>query len=376
MPGLLEFAAAGALAGGGKALERSSANAVKEKRARALADLQASRATTLESVRQTGRRDLLSEKEFRADARAAAKAESDEAAAALASENKIEAARVLAEGRRAVARIGAAGKRPPANQVKIDQLRARGFSQNDAEDIASNRVRLTKPDQFGNVSLVNVATGERKLVGERKGPGADVPGDDAETGDITSIDTDLAQRTLADAARGGTGPWSNLKAAVDAVVGGALDIESMFPDNADNRTYLRTVNQIAKTALVNNPKFPVAEQKIVQDLLPSPDDFWTNPQTEANNVDILSTVLKTMVTQNTKSIQSGNVTQKRAGELANKNDEIGRILMLISPTGGTSGGSVGGPPQRAIDFLKSDPSLAEQFDAKYGAGASSRALGR
>jgi hypothetical protein len=40
------------------------------------------------------------------------------------------------------------------------------------------------------------------------------------------------------------------------------------------------------------------------------------------------------------------------------------------PSGGASG-----PPQQAIDYLKSHPDLAPQFDQKYGSGTSAKILG-
>ena len=45
----------------------------------------------------------------------------------------------------------------------------------------------------------------------------------------------------------------------------------------------------------------------------------------------------------------------------------------VETSGGGGGAAV---PQAAIDMLKTNPALKDDFDAKYGAGASKRYLGR
>jgi hypothetical protein len=143
-------------------------------------------------------------------------------------------------------------------------------------------------------------------------------------------------KTMVSAAlEGGVGPWSNLAAGIDAVVGGlgvneALGYKgSLFPETAKNRTYLRALRQLGKAAFVNNPRFPIAEQQLVNDLLPDPDTFWQNPGTTANEVVELRTVLNGWKAANNEIIATAPLDPKTLGELVAKNAEIDRFLSLM-----------------------------------------------
>jgi hypothetical protein len=64
-----------------------------------------------------------------------------------------------------------------------------------------------------------------------------------------------------------------------------------------------------------------------------------------------------------------DMANQRQGFAQERQETLARIS-------GGSGGSAGGIPSAAIAHLRQNPQLASAFDQKYGAGASSRALGR
>ena len=205
---------------------------------------------------------------------------------------------------------------------KIKELTGRGIPLNKAQDIADGRYRLSSPDEFGNVMLINIADPTDMTVLR---PTANGDFDTSASGKVNVGNPAAIEGKILD---GGVGPWSNLKAMFNEGVGGLLGVE-FFPESAENRRYLRTFAQFAKASLVNNPKFPVAEQQIVAKLLPDPDTFFKNPQSDAKGMVQLRDTLRRLRNENTKSIRSGGITQKEAGVLANKNAEINRILAMM-----------------------------------------------
>jgi hypothetical protein len=100
---------------------------------------------------------------------------------------------------------------------------------------------------------------------------------------ISSADAGLVRDAL-QAARRGTGPWSGIGALVDNVAGGMIPnqaIRTYFQNNQENRQFLRGVTILGRSALVVNPRFPVAEMERVGALFPDPDVFFRNPESEA-----------------------------------------------------------------------------------------------
>ena len=148
-------------------------------------------------------------------------------------------------------------------------------------------------------------------------------------------------KTAEEAAKGGTGPYAMLAAGIDRFLGGlgvdkVFGAEGIFPETQENRQILRTIKQLGKAALINSPRFPMQEQKVVDKLFPDPDTFFVNPRTEAQKFKVLRNVMKTEKAWNNKAIQSA-ITPKEISDLRKNNLEIDRVLNLIGEGEQTKG---------------------------------------
>lgn len=294
----------------------------------------------------------LDEREFRAD-RADARADRQLERRRYESLDEYRRRQADTAARRADAYATKVG-RGSATEREISDLISRGVPPGWAQDVARGNVK-TETDDFGNIRAVNIATGEvRNLSGQQGSRGAEagakVPGQNAGRGQ-------RGQGDVFGAVEEGTGPIAGLRAATNAVVGPFIE-GTPFENTARARAGLRNFAQEAKTALVNNPRFPVAEQQIVQELMPDPGRFWVDPDAERDKLRELRSFLQNKISQNRRSMSSGQVTQDEHGRLANQIESIERVLGLMGSPDQAGGGQLPeGVPQgsRKIGTLNGQP---------------------
>lgn len=218
------------------------------------------------------------------------------------------ATRFDAEGN-PIAAVPATPPAPSQFDQRVSELMQRGMSRTQAEDIAAGRVRVSTDPVTGESQLVNVATAATTPLGASSDAPSDAPVLTAtERGRLFNQNASIERvlglsEGLEDSARTGAGPQGNLGALVNSL-SGLFGRNAPLPADeiAAARQDIRLFNQIAKTAIVNNPRFPVAEQQIVERMLPNPDAFFTNPTGEFNKVLQLQDFLRNLQSQNSQSL--------------------------------------------------------------------------
>lgn len=251
---------------------------------------------------------------------------------------------------------------------KIRELVNRGHSQDDAADLVDGRVKMTNPDQFGDVYLVNVTDGSRRRVGGvqgKYGPGAGHPGDGSGMIGLTLPQDGMQPPPrqgldIGSAVLQGTGPVAAVRQGINNVVGPFMPGRQPFPETNDARATVRFFQQEAKQGLVNNSKFPVHEQQLMEKMLPDPDRFLRDPDGELGKVQQLHRFLSEKQVQNTRTLQTGRVTMDARAALMDQNEAINRILGMIGSLDGQQQSGTQGTPhvgeiQDGYEFLGGNP---------------------
>lgn len=137
-------------------------------------------------------------------------------------------------------------------------------------------------------------------------------------------------RNAMDAARNGTGPYAGFAVFLDRTFAGAIPIaREFFQETQANKQFLRGVTILGRSALVVNPRFPVAELERVGALFPDPDAFFTNPESEAQKLVELKTLALSQKRANLAQLASGIPDDTTRQQVLSNNFEIERLLGLL-----------------------------------------------
>ena len=137
-------------------------------------------------------------------------------------------------------------------------------------------------------------------------------------------------RNPIEAAKSGTGPWSVFTAFLDNTYGGLTGTD-VFQDTMANRQFLRGITVLGRSALVVNPRFPVAEMENVQALFPDPDRFWVNSLSQANQLIEMKRLASAQLLNNLQMIApGGGASSDMIPDIEANNREIERLLDILA----------------------------------------------
>ena len=139
---------------------------------------------------------------------------------------------------------------------------------------------------------------------------------------------DMSTENAMQAALEGTGPFAFISASIDNVLGGFGIPFTSDSETQAFRQWLRGMRVLGRSALVVNPRFPVAEMENVGELFADPDAFFRNPESEANKLIELKRLAKGQLYRNLSEL-SGGVSSDLIPDIEANNRELRRLLSLL-----------------------------------------------
>ena len=142
-------------------------------------------------------------------------------------------------------------------------------------------------------------------------------------------DLERGRRFAYDAAMNATGPIARFNAGLNSYIGFLTDLDPEDREREEQAAYLRAVRFVGKVALVSNSRFPVAEMALASDLFPNPDAFFTDPEVEAQKLQVIKSVTDQLYEFNLRELASGSLdtAQRREAEASLREIELLRSLL-------------------------------------------------
>jgi len=144
----------------------------------------------------------------------------------------------------------------------------------------------------------------------------------------------LAVKNGLQAAKNGTGFWSNVFAAIDAVAGGVLAPETfadLFAETQESRQAVRLIRILGRSALATSPRFAVSELETVQELFPNEATFFANPESEAKKLVGLYIALEDEEYRLNNLLSTTGLDSALAAQSKQKIYEINRLKDILGP---------------------------------------------
>jgi len=210
-------------------------------------------------------------------------------------------------------------------------LVGRGFSEDFAFDVSNALVRIVQ-DQFGDYFQVNDVTGkitpvsdaDKKIIDKERKKQTGEPAEQEEE----KQEFPKPRTKIQEAAEIGIGIFSGLRAGISNTIG-QLRAGTEFEDTTSARQDLRTFNQMVKAAFILNKRFPLGEQKTITGFLPDPARLAKDPATAAADIERMEVFIIERQAAAQKEFDTGKITKKRKGQLADDISLRNEILSMI-----------------------------------------------
>lgn len=230
-------------------------------------------------------------------------------------------------------------------------MMSRGYSESLAFDISSGAVDIVGPDPSGKYHTINKVTREKKGVPEEDQENINMEIDIARIRQDFGVSESAAREMveggfkspstttepakpvaepIEKAVEAGTGPFAKAQETISNVFGPFWE-GTFFKNTTDARQKLKLFNQQAKSAFAKNPKFPVAEMKIILEALPDTGKFFKDPDASVNDIKVLRKTLAEMKASKEKQLASGRTTSRLKANLSDQISTVDEVLDMMGP---------------------------------------------